>query len=202
VDDVDVLRRDPDLLGDDLRERRLVTLPLGLDRQPDDGLAGRVDAQFAAVGHAEAEDVHVLARSGADGLGEERDPDAHQFAAFALLGLLLAEFVVPGHRHGLSHRRFVVARVVDPSGLRLVRELLGLDEVLQTQLGRIHVEFVGEHVDHPLDEVDGLGDPERARVGDTARCLVREDGRHVGVRSFDVVAAGEHAEEARRVLDR
>ena len=81
VDDLDVLGRDAELVGDDLGERRLVALPLGLHRQPDLGLAGRVHAQLAAVGHAEPEDVHVLARPRADPLGEEAQTDAHQLAA-------------------------------------------------------------------------------------------------------------------------
>ena len=29
-----------------------------------------------------------------------------------------------------------------------------------SQLGRVHLELVGEHVDHAFDEVDGLGDAE------------------------------------------
>ncbi len=80
---VDVVGRDAEFLGDDLRERRLVTLALGLNRQPHNGFAGRVHPQLAAVGHAETEDVHVLARAGADSLGEERHADAHQLAALA-----------------------------------------------------------------------------------------------------------------------
>src|SRR4029078_13516414 len=73
VDHLDVGRWDADLLRDDLRERRLVPLPLAHARHAYDGLPGRVHAHLAAVGHAEAEDVHVLAWAGADGLGEERD---------------------------------------------------------------------------------------------------------------------------------
>ena len=45
----------------------------GSAREAHDGLAGRVDPQLAAVGHAQAEDVHVLARPGADALGEEAE---------------------------------------------------------------------------------------------------------------------------------
>ena len=202
VHHLDVLGRDAELVGDDLGERRLVSLALRHHRQSDHRLAGRVHPQLAAVGHAETEDVHVLPRSGADGLGEERDADAHQLAALALLRLFPAQLVVAGHRHRLAHRRFVVARVVDPAGLRRVRELVGLDEVLQPQFRRVHVEFVGEHVDHPLDQVDRLGDAERAGVGDAARRLVGVDGGHVGVRRLDVVAPREHTEEARRVLHR
>ncbi len=88
VADLDVLGRDPQLLGHDLGERRLVALPLGLGADADHRLAGRVYAQVGAVVHRQPEDVHVLARPGADPLGEERDADAHQLAARALLLLL------------------------------------------------------------------------------------------------------------------
>ena len=69
---LDVLGRDAELLGDDLRERRLVALALRLRADADDGLARRVHAQVGAVVHRQPEDVHVLARPGADALGEER----------------------------------------------------------------------------------------------------------------------------------
>src|SRR6201999_1133361 len=91
VADLDVLGRDAELLGDDLRERRLVALALRLRRERHDGLAGRVHAQVRAVVHRQPEDVHVRARAGADALGEERDADAHQLAARALLRLLAAQ---------------------------------------------------------------------------------------------------------------
>ena len=51
-------------------------------------------AQLASVVHPEPEDVHVLARSRADRLGEERDPDAHELATGPLLGLLASQFPI------------------------------------------------------------------------------------------------------------
>ena len=144
---LDVGRWDADLLGHDLGVGRLVALALAHARHPQDRLAGGVDPQLAAVGHAEAEDVHVLAGPGADRLGEERHADAHQLAPGPLLGLLAAELVVAGHLHGHAHGRLVVAGVVHPAGLGRVRELVGLEEVLEPQLGRVHVELVGEAVD-------------------------------------------------------
>ena len=117
--------RDAQLLGDDLRERRLVALALRLRADADDRLARRVHPQVGAVVHREAEDVHVLARPGADAFREERDADAHQLAAGALLGLLAAQVLVAGDVHRDAHRLGVVAGVVGPAGRRLVRELLG-----------------------------------------------------------------------------
>ncbi len=79
----------------------------------------------------------------------------------------------------------------------------GAQQILQPQLRRVHVEVVREAVDEPLDEVHRLGDAERARVGDTAGCLVGVHGGHVAVGGLDVVAAGEHPpEESGRVLHR
>ena len=103
------------------------------------------------------------------------DADAHELAAGALLGLLPAQAGVVDDVHRLLERGRVVAGVVLPAGRRLVRELLGLDEVLHPELGRVLADVVGEDVDHPLDRVDGLGHPERAAVGDAAGRLVRVD---------------------------
>ena len=93
----------------------------------------------------------------------------------ALLGLLLAQLGVADHVHRLLQRRRVVAAVVLPAERRLVRELLRLDEVLHPKLGRIHLELVRHHVGHALDRVHGLGDAERAAIGDAARRLVGVD---------------------------
>ena len=117
VHDLDVGGRDADLLGDDLGERRLVALALALH-----------DTRTTAlpVGWMRSSEPSAMPRPrmsmslrgpGADGLGEEGDADAHQLAAFALLGLLAPQLVVAGDAHGLAHGRLVVAGVVDPAGL-------------------------------------------------------------------------------------
>ena len=67
---------------------------------------------------------------------------------------------------------------------------------LPAQLGRVDPELVGGRLDQPLDEERGLGDPERAAVGDPAGGLVGVGavGDHVGRR--DVVGAGDDVEQA------
>ncbi len=72
-------------------------------------------------------------------------------------------------------------------------------QVLQAQRDRVDPQLAGEHVDAALDQVDRLGDPERAGVGHAARRLVRVGAGHVAVRGLDVVGAGEHREEPGRV---
>ena len=146
---------------------------------PRQHLARRMDPDLARVEHLEPEDVEVVRGPGADDLGERADADAHQLAARALLGLLPAQVLVADHVHGQAQRATVVARVVLPAGRRLVRELLGLDEVLHAELGRVLAQLVGEDVDHALDGVDRLGHAERAAVGDAA-------GRLVGVDAVDL----------------
>ena len=176
--------------------------PWRLDADPGEDLAGRMDADLARVEHLDAEDVEVVRRPGADDLGEAADADAHQLAALALLGLLPAQAGVVDHVHRLLERRGVVARVVRPAGRRLVRELLGLDEVLHPQLGRVLADVVGEDVDHPLDGVDRLGHPERAAVGDAAGRLVGVDAVDLDERVREVVRAGDDVEQPGRELRR
>ncbi|HZX94971.1 MAG TPA: molybdopterin cofactor-binding domain-containing protein, partial [Myxococcales bacterium] len=69
----------------------------------------------------------------------------------------------------LEKRARVIAAVVLPAQQRLVRELVGADEVLHAQLGGVDLHLVREHVDHALDRVHRLGDTERAAIGDAAR---------------------------------
>ena len=119
-----------------------------------------------------------MRRSGPDDLGEAADADAHEFAAFALVSLLLAKTgVVDGVQRKLE-RTAVVAGIVRPAGRGLVRELLGLDEVLHPELRRVLADIVGEDVDHALDGMDRLRHAEGAAVGDAS-------GRFVGIDAVD-----------------
>ena len=194
--DLDVGRGDPELLGDDLRERRLVPLALRLHAELEDRLAGRMHAQLGGVEHAQAGDVVVLALAGADHLGEAGDADAHQLAPGALLGLLLAELVVAEHVERDLHRAWVVAAVVLEAGRGLVREGLGLDEVVEPGRDRVLSELDRRALHQPLDEVRGLGDPERAAIRHAAGCLVGVRAVGHDVRGRDVVRAGHDVEEA------
>lgn len=141
-------------------------------------------------------------RAGPDRLGEGCDADPHEalpgLSGRAALRLLGPQVVVPGDAERLAKRALVVPGVVDPAGAGGVGELLGADQVAQPQLHRVEGQLPREQVDHPFDEVDRLGDAERARVGDAAGCLVRVHGGHRAVGGLQVVGAGEDAEEAAR----
>jgi hypothetical protein len=142
--------------------------------------------------------VALLLGSCAHNLGERRDADPHDPALFPCPFLLLQELLVAGDPERLVEGGVVVAAVVGPAHHRLVGLLLGGDEVLSPQLDGVHAELVGQHVHGALHEVDGLGNPERAAVGDPAGRLVGVDARRLGVGGGDVVAAGEDGEEAHR----
>ena len=167
---------------------RAMTEPVGMD--PD----------LAAVEHLDAQDVEGVRGSGADDLGEGADTDAHQLAPGALLELLLAEVVVADHVEGLGERGRVVAGVVLPAGRGLVGELLGLDEVLLAQVGRVHADVMGVDVDHALDGVHRLGHAERAAVRDATGRLVGVHAVDLDERVLEVVRAGDDVEQPGREL--
>ena len=98
-----------------------------------------MDAQLHPVRHADAQDVHVLARTRPDGLGEEADTDTDQVTAGPFGRLFFPEVFVAGHIHGQPQRTGVIAGVVDPPGLAGVGELLGAEQVAHAQLGRVDV---------------------------------------------------------------
>ena len=144
----------------------------------------------------------MLAWAGAHALSEEGHADPHQLTARSLLRLLAPQPLVAGDLHRHPHRLRVVARVVCPARCRLVWELLGRDEALHPQLDRIRSHFERERVHHALDEVDGLGDAERAAVGDAARRLVRVHRLDLHMRGLEVVGAADDVEEPGRELRR
>src|SRR5262249_26538399 len=154
------------------RPGRLVALALALAAHTRDARTGRVHADLAGIEHGNAEDVAVLRRAGADDLGEERHADPHDLASLAALErralgrLLLAQLGVFRALHRLLHGGVIVAGIVFPSQRRVIRELLRPDEVLQPQFRRIHPELLRQDVHGALDAIGGLGDAERARIGD------------------------------------
>ena len=125
VADLDVLGRDAELLGDDLRERRLVALALGLRAEADTTALPDGCTRRSAPSFIDSPRMSMCLRGPAPTPSVKNDDaDAHQLAAGALLGLLAAQVVVAGDVHRDLHRLGVVAGVVGPAGGRLVRELL------------------------------------------------------------------------------
>src|SRR5215471_3037654 len=128
--DGDVLGRDADLARQDLRKGRGVALALADRAEPRNRAPRRVDANLARIEHAEAKDVAILDRAGADDLCEKADADPHQFSGFATSkGLAIAPLLLTQARvvycfESLVERRQVVAAVIFPSQGRAVGKLL------------------------------------------------------------------------------
>ena len=64
----------------------------------------------------------------------------------------------------------------------------------------VHAQLVGQDVHAALDRVAGFRDAERTAIGDAAGRLVREVGVDLGVGDRERIAAGDDAEDARRIL--
>src|SRR5437879_2012577 len=123
------------------------------------------------------------------------DPNPHQLALLPFLRLLLAQRLVAELVEGDLHRPGVIATVVLETGGRHVRELFGLDEILEPDVRRVHLHLERGALDQALDQVGGLRYPEGAAVGNAAGRLVRVGAVRLDVSRRDVVGAGDDVEE-------
>ncbi len=185
VDHLHVLDRHAEAVGGELREGRLVALPVAVAAGEDLDGADRVHAHLRALPqpHARAERAHGGGRREAAGLDEGGVAQAPQLAARRRLGPALGEAGDVGRRLRLVQQRREIAAVILHDDLRLIGELG--DEVPPAQLGRVHPHLARGGLHHPLDHVGGLGPP-RAAIG-VHRHRVGEDGPHRAVDRGDVV---------------
>src|SRR5262249_1360851 len=88
-------------------------------------------------------------------LEHDADADAETTTAVALTRLLLADVLVAGLGERLLERRAVVSAVVDRpladgGAARVVRHLVGLDEVAPPDVGGIEPKLARDQIDHAL----------------------------------------------------
>ncbi len=183
----DVFDRDADAIGDDLRERRLLPLPVRRDAGDHRHLAGDLHAHrspFPAAGG------HCLRRPHRADLDVGRDADARQLARRASGVAILHELIPVRELLRLRQRALIVAAVVGEAARGRERELRRLRKVLQPDLEAIDAELVRDDVHQPLDQVRRLGAPRAAvRVG---RHLVRVDADDLHLHRGNPVAPREH----------
>ena len=177
-----LIERHVQLIGDHLRKRRFVPLAMAV------GTSDQRHLSVALHAHAAALAARATAR-----LDKRRDTDAHQLAS-------CPSRLSPFHQVGVAHqverlieRRRVVARVIFGAGCRVVRKVLGSDEVLPAQLDRIHVQLCRHAIDAALDGQHRFGSP-GAAVGSSRR-RVGEDGQALDADVGDPVAARCHVED-------
>src|SRR5439155_7755820 len=96
VNDLDLLHRDPELVGHELRERRLVALPMGMRAGVNRHAPRRMHAHLAGLveAGARAERAHELRRRDGAGFDVRREPDADEPPLLARGLLLGAELLV------------------------------------------------------------------------------------------------------------
>ena len=163
VDHLDLVDRDAQPLGGDLREGRHVALPVRGGADEDLHAPGRQAADrggVPAAGRVEDRAEDPGGREAAH-LGVGREPDAELLGVPALppLGLLAAEGLVVDHLERPVEGALEVAGVDLEAGRKRLRELL--DEALAPDLDRVHVELARQRVHAALDEVGRLRDARR-----------------------------------------
>src|SRR5436305_8947352 len=111
-----------------------------------------------------------MRRGGAARLDVGREADADVRSVTSRLRLLLEQLWVLDLAQREIERRRVVATVVRERNWRLIRELVGRDEIQPAERGRIHPQLVRGEIDEALYDVG------RFR---TARAPIRADRRRV-----------------------
>ena len=81
-------------------------------------------------------------------------------------------------------------------------DLLLADKVDPPQSGRIHAQLDRQHLDHPFDDIGGLGHPERAAIGHATRRLVGMDPVHPQPGHRNVIGTGADRHEAGGIFGR
>ena len=195
VDHVDLVGRDPEPVGHDLGEARLVPLAVrrgaGVGRHRARGVHSHDRRlEIAALQAPDRRAEHARRGQTAD-LDVRGEAEPAVDALLAQLRLLAPERLDVDVLEQLGERGLVVAGVVDHPVRQRGREPVRGDEVLAPQVERVHVQLARELIDQRLDHVDALGPartPDRVR-----RELVREHPDDVALDVGDLVAAGDHA---------
>ena len=157
VHDVDVAVED---VGDDLRRRRLVPLPLRRRSEGDDHLAEDVQLDRCDLVVPRELELRVdelrLAEVVRARVERGADAEPEKLATGGRFGPPRLDVGGTDQVEGHVHRPWIVARVVDAAVRRLVRHVLRLDEVEPADLDRVEVERLRDDVDHALREPELL----------------------------------------------
>ena len=186
VEHGDVVQRDAELVGGDLRPGGLVSLPVWRRPAAHRDRAVGLHRDAAGLPGPETADLHVAGEA-----------DAERLAALgAPPGLLGAESGVVAGLERLVEGLLVLPAVVGEPGRGPVGELVRRNQVAAADLRGIDAQPAGQHVERPFDQVGGLRTA-GAAVG-LVRRGVRECAHRVGVGGGDVVRPHDHRPRERR----
>ena len=194
VQHLDVVGRDTESVGDDLRPRGVMTLAVRRCSGAHDDLAIGTAFDLGRVPAARhvAQRPQDLRRREAAHLDVAGEADAELLRVFRVASglLFLAELFVLGKLERAIERRHIVGGIDVEAHDRRDRLLGRRQEVLAPHHGRIHVDAPCERVDEPFDHERRLGSPGSA-VG-VGRRGVRHDARELVPIGLGVIWAHVH----------
>ena len=185
--DRDIVDRNAETRGHELREGRLVPLAVRVRARQNLDRADRIDAHFRRFPQADAGAERTDRRRRRDAAGFDIGGVA-ETAQLALGGagrLACREARRVVHLLRLGERGVVVADVIGHDHRRLMRELR--HEVLAAEVGRILAEFARGDLDQAFDDIGRFGTA-GAAIG-VDRGGIGVDRLHLGVDRRDVVLA-------------
>ena len=162
VSDLDVLRVQGQLLGENLHRDGLRAVAPERRVQGDKGLAGRVDLERNRIGRAGPFAARLQIPHPELGGAEHAallaggDADADIAALLAQLLLLGAPAIVFRQFQGFVEHGGIIAAVIHIAGRDQIGELIGLDKIHAPDVDRIHAELRRRAVDQAFD--DEIGD--------------------------------------------
>src|SRR3954463_13603762 len=196
--DLDVVVRDTELIGHQLRQGRFMTLAMRQRPCRDRHFASEIDTNVGALPESSAPalaaETDPLRRRDTTNLDVRRQADAEEFACAAVAALLLLclELIVAGDLQRLVERRLVVAAVIwQHADAGVVGEIRGLYEIAPSHVSRVKPGSVSDEVTHPFDDEGGLR-TSRPTIG-VDHGGVRVDPFDVDVDVRDLIATGNHA---------
>ena len=178
ADDPYRVQTDAQRVGDDLRQRGLVSLALRGDAERRGHAARRVHADEGGLGAGRNRHARGDGNGGADAgqLDVRGVAEPHPAASGACLGNPVARRVHVQHRPRLVHALGQTGLIPDQAGRRLVWKVVGPDVVSEPEFGRVHVQPARRPI-HQTFQYEGGDRAAYAAVG-TNRRLAR---RHAAV---------------------
>ena len=150
----DVIDVHAEFVCGNLRERRLLSLPMRRGACENRYLAGRFDSDGCALPPACGHRLRWTKRAN---LNIARQSNADQSAFSTGLLLFFAQFSITGKIKCLVQSGFVIAAVVFQTRGRVKRELISRRKVFASNFYRIDLQFRGDDIHRAFDDISSLG---------------------------------------------
>ena len=172
MNDFDIFHWEAEFVADDLRQSRFRALAMGRCAYQGLHLAGGRHADNRAFPKAalKANRPGNLTGAQAAHFGISGHADAQITAVLAGFGLFFAEGRITRDAKRFFEGRWIVAAVIDEAGGDFVAVFEFRYQIFPPQFNRIHVQFIGDHVHHSLQQEGRFGSAGAAvRIGGSGR---------------------------------